>query len=135
MNDIKEQLADLKLSLTKDGKNLFHEKILTLAPAIIVHVESGTIVFATDSVNAIFNYLVNELEGKEVSDLMPAEFKVAHERHLKNYLKEPKQRNMGLHGMVLKGKKKTGEEFNIKISLSPFVEDGVLYAVGFIMEI
>lgn len=135
MNDIKEQLADLKLSLTKDGKNLFHEKILSLSPAIIVHVESGRIVFATDSVNSIFNYLVNELEGKEVSDLMPPEFKIAHEGHLKKYLKEPKQRNMGLHGMILKGKKKTGEEFNIKISLSPFVEDRVLYAVGFIMEI
>lgn len=135
MDDIKEELTNLKLALVRDGRNIFQEKVLALAPAIIVHVESGVIVYASDSVNQMFDYIPNELEGLQVSDLLPTDFRARHAGHLKDYLKAPRQRNMGVHGMVLKGQKKNSSIFEVKISLYPFVEDRVLYVVAFLMEV
>lgn len=135
MDEIKERLTELKLQLVNGDRNIFHEKILSLAPAIVVHVETGIIVHATESINLMFGFLINEIEGMPVENLMPEEFRKRHAVHLKNYLKIPKQRNMGLHEMPLKGQRKTGEEFNIRISLYPFVVDQTLFTLGFIMQI
>lgn len=135
MNEVKEQLADLKLKLVDAGRNVFHEKVLSLAPALILHVESGLIVFATPGVCGMFNYLVNELEGLPIENLIPAAFKEKHRGHLVNYKNDPKQRNMGQHGMSLMGVKKHGAEFSVKIALYPFVEDKTLFVLAFVFEI
>jgi PAS domain S-box-containing protein len=135
MDDIKSKLADLKFKLVNEDRNIFHEKVLALAPAIIVHVDSGIIVHASESVNHMFGYIVNELEGMEVNKLLPGSLRNPHSEHLKKYMSEPKQRNMGGHGRPLKGLKKSSQEFEVKVSLYPFVEDREVFALGFIMEI
>jgi hypothetical protein len=56
--------------------------------------------------------------------------------HLHHYESEPKQRNMGgSHNSALKGLKKSGQQFEVKVSLYPFVEGQEVFALGFIMEI
>lgn len=124
MSDIKQDLADLKFKLVNENRNVLVEKILDQAPCIITEMKSGLIIFASKRVNEIFGYIHNELEGKNVSDLMPEEYRKRHTMHLDNYSKMPTYRNMGVHDMVLKGMKKDKKEFDIKISLEPFFEDG-----------
>jgi PAS domain S-box-containing protein len=121
--DIREKLADLKLKLVHGDKNIFIEKIVDHAPCIIVEMESGLIVFASKRINEVFGYIHNELEGKNISDLMPEKLKTRHDAHLQNYAKGPKFRNMGREGMVLTGLRKDKKEFGVKISLEPFYED------------
>jgi PAS domain S-box-containing protein len=135
MDNFKEDLANLKLQLVNKDRNIFHEKVLALAPAIIIHVHSGLIVHASESVNQMFGYIVNELEGMEVNKLLPDALRSKHSEHLKMYKADPKQRNMGSHGTVLKGLRKNDKEFNVKVSLYPFVEDTEVFALAFIMEI
>jgi PAS domain S-box-containing protein len=136
MDNLKEELTNLKLQLVNKDRNIFHEKVLALAPAIIIHVHSGLIVHASESVNQMFGYIVNELEGMEVNKLLPDALRSKHSEHLKNYQADPKQRNMGsAHGTALKGLKKHGSQFDVKVSLYPFVEDTEVFALAFIMEI
>src|SRR5689334_8505324 len=103
MDDIKEKLADLKFKLVNSDRNVIRDKVLDQAPCIITEMKTGFIIFASKRINETFGYLYNELEGKNVSDLMPTEYRKRHEMHLANYSKMPKYRNMGTTEMVLKG--------------------------------
>ncbi len=135
MDHIKEQLAGLKLKLVNGDRNISIEKIVDHAPCIIVDMTSGLIVFASKRINEVFGYIHNELEGKNISDLMPENLKEKHNVHLSGYSKNPKFRNMGREGMTLTGLKKDGSEFNLKISLEPFFEDGSGFVLATIIEI
>jgi PAS domain S-box-containing protein len=135
MDNIKNRLAELKLKLVHGDKNIFLEKIQEQAPCIITEMSTGLIIFASKRVNDIFGYIYNELEGKEVEDLMPMEYRLRHSANLQNYSKFPKYRNMGKEGMTLKGQRKDQTEFDIKIALEPFYEDGEGFVLATIMEV
>lgn len=134
MDEIKQQLADLKLNLISGDKNLLKEKIIDHSPCIIVDLESGIIVFASKRVNELFGFVFNELEGKRVSDLIPSDLHARHDAHMANYLKMPKFRNMGEHGMTLKGRRKDGSEMEVRISLEPFFQDSRGFCIGTIIQ-
>jgi|SRR6185503_8340903 PAS domain S-box-containing protein len=135
MDEVRNRLADLKLKLVHGDRNIFMEKIQEQAPCIVTEMATGLIIFASKRVNDIFGYIHNELEGKEVEDLMPPEYRVRHSANLANYSKFPKYRNMGSEGMTLKGMRKDKSEFDIKIALEPFYEDGVGFVLATIMEV
>jgi PAS domain S-box-containing protein len=130
MDEIRKELANLKFKLINEDRNLLHDKILDQAPCIITEMHSGLIVFASKRVNDIFGYIHNELEGKNISHLMPEKYRGRHAAHLANYSKTPTYRNMGEHGMVLRGLKKDKTEFDIKISLEPFYEEGSAFVLA-----
>lgn len=133
--DIKDKLADLKLKLVHGDRNIFVDKITDQAPCIITEMESGLIVFASKRINDVFGYIHNELEGKNIKDLMPDRYRVKHDKNLKGFNENPKFRNMGREGMTLKGIKKDGSEFDIKISLEPFFEDMSGFVLATIIEV
>jgi PAS domain S-box-containing protein len=135
MDDVREKLADLKLGLVNSGRDVIKEKILDQAPCIVADVESGTIIFASKRVSEIFGMIYNEIEGKLITDLMPESYRKRHDSHLSNYSKAPSYRNMGAHGMTLKGMRKGGSEFDIKISLEPFIHDQKIYVLATIFEV
>src|SRR5687768_1977190 len=135
MDQIREQLADLKLNLVQGDRNVLHEKVLAQAPCIITDMKTGIIIFASERVNQIFGYIFNELEGKTVADLMPESYRKRHSQHLHNYSKIPTYRNMGEHGQTLKGLKKDGTEFDIKISLEPFIHEQKGYVLATLMSV
>lgn len=135
MDNAKQTLADLKFKLVRDGRNVVDQKILEQAPCIVTHMSSGVILYASKRVNDIFGYIYNELEGKRVEDLMPAAYRARHTTNLENYAKSPKYRNMGNAGMTLKGQRKDQTEFDIKIALEPFYEDGEGFVLATIMEV
>lgn len=135
MDKIRNSLADLKLKLVHGDRNIVLDKIQERAPCIVTEMKTGLIVFASKRVNDIFGYLHNELEGKHVSDLMPESYRARHDANLANYSKYPKHRNMGSEGMTLKGMRKDKTEFDIKISLEPFFEDGEGFVLATIMEV
>lgn len=135
MDKIRNSLADLKLKLVHGDRNIVLDKIQERAPCIVTEMKTGLIVFASKRVNDIFGYIHNELEGKRVSDLMPDSYRARHDANLENYAKFPKHRNMGSEGMTLKGMRKDKSEFDIKISLEPFFEDGEGFVLATIMEV
>lgn len=135
MENIKVRLADLKLKLVHGDKNVLMEKIIDQAPCIITEMESGLIVFASKRINEVFGYIYNEVEGKNIKDLMPERYRTKHDINLKAFNDNPKFRNMGSEGMTLKGAKKDKTEFDIKISLEPFYEDMSGFVLATIIEV
>lgn len=135
MDEIKQRLADLKLKLVHGDRNTIQEKILDQAPCIVTEMNTGLILFASQRINATFGYLHNQLEGMHVTDLMPERYRKNHSAHLSRYSDNPKYRNMGTLDMSLKGLRKDGTEFDIKISLEPFFEDQTGFVLATIMEL
>lgn len=134
MDDIREQLADLKLKLVNSDRNVLNDKILEMAPCLIIELKSQLIIKATKRVNDLFGFVYNELEGKIISDLIPSGLKSKHDHHLKDYAENPTKRNMGHRDMILKGIKKDKSEISVKIGLEPFFEDGTCFVIGTVIE-
>lgn len=101
---------------------------------IIISDRNGLIIKANPSANKMFGYAANELMNKKIEVLIPAKFSSSHVQHRENFHKNPHARAMGGE-MELYGKKKSGEEFPVEISLSPFEKDGEKYVIGFIIDI
>lgn len=134
MDEIRQKLAEFKLKLFDEDRNVIKEKILDQSPCIITEMKTGLILFATKRINETFGYIYNELEGKRVSDLMPERYRERHDDHLRKYSENPQFRNMGTLEMNLRGLKKSGDEFDIKISLEPFFHDGMGFVLATIFQ-
>lgn len=135
MDSIKQSLADLKLNLFNEDRNILKEKIVDHSPCIIVDITTGMIVFASRRINELFRYIYNELEGAKVNALIPPELHRKHEGYMAAYIQSPKFRNMGEHGMKLKGIRKDGTEIEVKISLEPFFQDGRGFVIATVIEV
>lgn len=114
-----EEIAKLKVLAMKNAKPVFDEKITQCVAAIIVDLADGTILYSTPPVNELFGYFNGGLDGKNITDLMPARFRAAHGNHLQHFAHNPKPRQMGEASMDLFGMSAKGEEFKIEISLYP----------------
>ena len=100
---------------------------LEAAPDAIVMVDrDGRIVAVNALTEAMFGYTREELQHLPVETLVPQRFRVAHERERDAYVRTPHTRPMGL-GRDLWGRRKSGDEFPVQISLSPIeTDDGKL---------
>ena len=105
--------AELRISEAK-----FRGVLAASPDAVIIVSETGVIEFASDRVTDIFGYSPDELAGKPLDVLVPAQFGAAHFVHLRGYFDRPKTRMMGA-GLTLWGRRKDGVEFPAEISLSP----------------
>lgn len=112
-------VEDLKIQALRNAKPIFDEQITRCVSAIIVDMSDGVIIYSTQPANILFGYVNGGLDGKNITDLMPARFKPAHGKHLQNYRHAPKPRQMGEAEMDLYGVDLSGNEFKIEISLYP----------------
>ena len=104
-------------------KSLKTDKMLAgffrFAPdALIIADAQGCISQVNDHVEAMFGYRSRELVGQRIEVLIPARFRDRHLVHRKNYMAEPRLREMGI-GLDLFGLRKDGSEFPVDIMLRP----------------
>jgi PAS domain S-box-containing protein len=92
---------------------------LDAAPDAIVMVDDeGRIVAVNALTEAMFGYSREELGGQRIELLIPPRFHDNHKDARTGYVRTPHTRPMGL-GRDLWGRRKSGEEFPVQISLSP----------------
>ncbi|HYK44015.1 MAG TPA: PAS domain-containing sensor histidine kinase [Parafilimonas sp.] len=101
---------------------------------IIVTDSRGTIVNFNKQAEAIFGYLKEEVVGKTVELLIPADLRKAHEHHREDFYQQPSPRNMG-HGRDLFGQRKDGSEFPVEVSLSNYTLENELFIIAFVIDI
>jgi two-component system sensor histidine kinase DevS len=100
---------------------------LDAAPdGLIVVDQDGTILFVNPMVEQLFEYAPDELLGTCVDLLLPEDVRGVHVGRRAEYGKHPRRRSMGT-GLALRGRRRSGSEFPLEISLSPLrTGDGVL---------
>ncbi len=107
------------------------QALLETAPdAMVIVNASGQIVLVNAQTEQLFGYKKSELLGQDVEMLLPGQLGQKHIKHREAFFKNPKARPMGT-GMELLGQKKSGGQFPIEISLSPFkAEEGTLVSAA-----
>src|ERR1022692_1564466 len=124
----KELEAEIELRKRSEEK---FKGLLEAAPdAMIIANEKGEIVLINRQTEKLFGYAKEELIGKPVEILIPADFRNKHVSHRAQYMEALKVRSMGA-GLELFAIRKDGIQFPVEISLSPLVtEEGTLISAS-----
>jgi PAS domain S-box-containing protein len=94
----------------------------------------GKIVLVNAKTEEMFDFKREELLGQDLEILLPERFRTGHVLHRADYIRQPRERPMGV-GLDLSARRKDGTEFPVEISLSyARSEDGIL-AISFITDI
>lgn len=90
--------------------------------AMLIADREGRILLANPPAEKMFGYATGKLLGQAVETLLPDRFRHAHAAWRAGYAAQPRARSMGT-GMELFGKRRSGEEFPVEVSLSPLRTD------------
>lgn len=101
---------------------------------ILVSDTSGNIQLANPSAERLFGYETGELINNKVEILIPKRFAQNHHKLREGFSKCPHARSMG-NGRDLFGVTKTGREFPVEISLSPYAAGNGNFVIAFIIDI
>jgi PAS domain S-box-containing protein len=102
---------------------------------ILIVNQKGEIILSNNFLLKQFGYTeAEELVGKKIEVLIPGRFHHHHVGYRDNYIAHPQNRPMGL-GMDLSGKKKSGEEFNVEVSLSTYKSNESSFVIAFVNDI
>jgi len=102
--------------------------------AIIIIDRNGRIQRFNQAAQEVFGYPWEEVQGQNVSMLMPNTYARNHDRYIGNYLRTGMRKVMGI-GREVEGLRKNGEVFPMELALSEFESEGELFFAGFVRDI
>jgi PAS domain S-box-containing protein len=102
--------------------------------SILVVDQKGKIVLANPASEKLFGFTAEELLNQPIELVIPKRYTHKHVKDRETYHKNPHARSMGI-GMDLYGISKSGEEFPVEVSLSPFENNDGKFVIAFIIDI
>jgi PAS domain S-box-containing protein len=99
--------------------NIFHLLSEAVSEGIIVVNQEQLIVSINKKAARLFDYSNEELLGKPLFLLIPDKYKNAHKEHVAEYYTRVRKEPMAA-GRCVKGQRKSGEEFPVKVKFNPF---------------
>jgi PAS domain S-box-containing protein len=106
--------------------DVLHQTLDAAPDGVVVVDPAGTILFVNPMVETLFGYDRDELLGTSVDMLLPENVRSLHAGRRADYGARPRTRSMG-SGLDLHGRRRSGDEFPLEISLSPLhTPDGLL---------
>jgi len=126
---IGQVVADLK------AREAHLQSILDTVPdAMIVIDERGIMQSFSSAAERQFGWTATEVIGKNVSMLMPAPYKTAHDSYLERYLTTGERRIIGI-GRVVVGERKDGSTFPMELSVGEMVSGKQRFFTGFLRDL
>ncbi|HEX2629728.1 MAG TPA: PAS domain S-box protein, partial [Chitinophagaceae bacterium] len=114
----------------KKSEEKFRSLLDSAPDATVIVDEKGTIQMINHQTENLFGYMRDELIGKPVEILIPADLHGKHHHHRASFANAPRVRAMGA-GIELHAVKKGGAMFPVEISLSPIqTEEGMLVSAS-----
>jgi PAS domain S-box-containing protein len=112
-----------------------YQSLLEAVPdALVVVNRDGAIVLVNSQTETMFEYRREELLGQPVELLIPERYRDKHVDDRADYFATPSVRPMG-NKKDLYGRRRSGQEFPVEISLSPMVTADDTFAIGTIRDI
>jgi two-component system, cell cycle sensor histidine kinase and response regulator CckA len=105
-----------------------------LPDATIVSDGSGRILLANRQAEALFEYGAGELAGQPLDVLIPERFRSGHVAQRASFFSRPRVRPMH-SGLQLYGRRRSGEEFPVEISLNHLEVEGARLAISAIRDL
>lgn len=102
--------------------------------ALIVTDQAGVIRYANETVTELLGYSPADLIGRPLDQLVPERLRSRHGQHVENYLRQPRNREMGVRIADLSARRADGTEFPAGIRLAPFRIDADLYVAAAIRD-
>ncbi|MFC4487612.1 PAS domain S-box protein [Tepidiphilus baoligensis] len=108
--------------------------ILETAAAGIIRIDAqGRIQSFNRAAERLFGYRADEVQGKNVSLLMPAPWAEAHDGYLERYLRTREARIIG-SGRDVRGRRADGSEFPLHLAVSEVQSGGETHFIGIISD-
>ena len=109
--------------------------ILTTVPdALVIIDEAGLIQSVSTTAERLFGYKAGEIEGRNVSMLMPEPYRSEHDRYLARYLATGERRIIGI-GRVVLGQRRDGGTFPMELSVGEVILEGRRQFTGFVRDL
>ncbi|CAH1654760.1 PAS domain-containing sensor histidine kinase [Chelatococcus asaccharovorans] len=109
--------------------------ILDTAPEALVTIdEHGLIESFSKSAEILFGYGADEIVGRNVSTLMPAPHRNAHDGYIDRYLATGEKRIIGI-GRAVEGLRKDGSTFPMELAVGEAIANGRRLFTGFIRDL
>jgi two-component system sensor kinase FixL len=106
----------------------------TVPDAIVVIDENAVIRSFSPAAERLFGYHSAAAVGCNVSILMPAPYRQAHDGFVERYLRTGERRIIGI-GRVVVGLRKSGETFPMELHVGEFAFAGARYFTGFVRDL
>lgn len=101
---------------------------------IILTSSHGIILLVNPAAERMFGYESEELIGSSIEVLIPDHLRMKHKSMRTEFYKMPSNRVMG-HGRDLHGKRKSGTDLPVEVSLSFYKKGEELFVIAFIVDI
>jgi two-component system, LuxR family, sensor kinase FixL len=106
----------------------------TVPDAMVVIDEKGTIQSFSATAERLFGYMAGEVQGRNVSMLMPAPYRQEHDGYLHRYLTTGERRIIGV-GRVVVGQRKDGDTFPMELAVGEVVQAEKQQFIGFVRDL
>ena len=106
----------------------------TVPDAMVVIDEKGIIQSFSAAAERLFGFTAGEVQGRNVSMLMPAPYRHEHDGYLDHYLTTGERRIIGV-GRVVVGQRKDGGTFPMELAVGEVAQAGKRQFIGFVRDL
>jgi PAS domain S-box-containing protein len=117
----------------RESETRFRTLAETASDAIITIDESSTIIFVNPAAENVFGYTLAEMQGANLTILMPDYLRHLHQAGMNRYI-ETGKRHLSWLAIELPGRHKTGREIPLEISFGEFARDGQRLFTGIVRD-
>jgi two-component system sensor kinase FixL len=118
-----------------ESRQAFLRCIVTTIPdAIVVIDDKGLIQSFSGNAERLFGFTGREVQGRNVSMLMPAPHRQDHDSYLARYHATGERRMIGM-GRVVVGQRKDGSTFPMELSVGEVLREGNRQFIGFVRDL
>ena len=118
----------------RESEARFRTVTETASDAILVIDENSIIRLANPATEKIFGYVIAEIQGRELSMLMPERFRKTHAAAVAKYLASG-EKQIPWDAIELPGLHKSGREMPLELSLAEFSREGRRYFTGIARDV
>jgi two-component system, LuxR family, sensor kinase FixL len=119
---------------TAEGAALLRSILETVPDAVVVIDDRGVILLFSSAAERLFGYTTNEVQGRNVSMLMPSPYREAHDAFLARYLATGERRIIGI-GRIVVGLRRDGGTFPMELQVGEVRAEGYRLFTGFVRDL